>query len=129
MITDQVKSFEDACQVLGVQPSEVLPFAEPKNQDQVAVNAFAKITTIAKALNEGWTPDWDNWDQNKYYPWFDFRSEAVAGSGFSFDDYGYGGSDSGVGARLVFKTRELAEYAGKQFTDTYKEFMVITESK
>jgi len=45
--------------------------------------------------------------------------------GFSSYDYFYDDTSSIVGARLVFKTRALAEFAGKTFTDVYRGFMVI----
>lgn len=34
-------------------------------------------------------------------------------------------SASFVGSRLCFKSSELAEHAGKNFTSVYKQFMVI----
>ena len=69
MITDKVKSFEDACAVLGIAPESVIPYANPKDQEEVATNAYRKLTTIAKALNENlgaplfelsWIPEFQN---------------------------------------------------------------------
>ena len=77
---------------------------------------------LTKSLNEGWEPDWDNSSERKYFPWFNMSS---SGSGFSFcvcDDWG---THSSVGSRLCFKSSELAKYAGTQFTDIYKEYMLI----
>jgi len=78
------------------------------------------VELLAKSLNEGWTLDWDNSNEYKYFPWFYLGS-----SGFRFDVYVTWNARSCVGSRLCFKNRELAEYAGKQFTDIYKEFMTI----
>lgn len=75
---------------------------------------------LAKSLNEGWTPDWDDSGEYKYYPWFKMGS-----SGFRFHDYDCWHSYSNVGSRLCFKSHDLAEYAGKQFTQLYKQFMII----
>ena len=127
-ITDKIKSFENACAALGLNPAEELPYESPKNGRQLAANAFVKCTIIAEALNEGWKPDWSNWNQTKYYPWFDMHSEnAAGGSGFSFGGYGAGTSISRVGSRLVFKSRELAEYAGKTFLAEYKDWMTFEQ--
>ncbi|MCY4781762.1 hypothetical protein ORI89_19100, partial [Sphingobacterium sp. UT-1RO-CII-1] len=76
------------------------------------------------------TIDWYDWDQYKYYPWFDMSPDQNAGSvgssvGFSCDGYGYGLTCSSVGSRLVFPTREIAEYVGKTHLDLYRDFMVI----
>lgn len=75
---------------------------------------------IAKSLNEGWTPDWNDHNQYKYVPWFYMGGS----SGFRYDDCANWGSNSVVGSRLCFKSSKLAEYAGKQFTEVYKQFML-----
>jgi hypothetical protein len=64
-ITDRVKTFEDACEIAGVDPRDrkFLDAAE----DEIA---YSKLRVIISVLNEGWTPDWDNSRQYKYYPWF-----------------------------------------------------------
>lgn len=74
---------------------------------------------LCKSLNEGWIPNWDDSSEGKYYPWFKMSS-----SGFRFDDFGCWRAISHVGSRLCFKSRKLAEYAGKQFEDVYKQFMI-----
>ncbi|WP_407277374.1 hypothetical protein R5O20_02760 [Tenacibaculum maritimum] len=74
---------------------------------------------LCKSLNEGWTPNWDNPNEHKYYPWFKMGS-----SGFRFHDCDLWIPGSTVGSRLCFKSRKLAEYAGEQFEDLYKKFMI-----
>jgi hypothetical protein len=83
--------------------------------------AYILIKMLAKSLNEGWTPDWNNSNQTKYFVWF----EMGGSSGFRYDDCGSWRSASSVGSRLCFKTSKLAEYAAKQFTEVYKQFMLI----
>ena len=126
-ITTRVTNYADICAIDGVDPVQSLPFPEPKTPDEEAINSVAKVFRINRVLNEGWTPDWNNSSQYKYYPWFDMRSAAGSGSGFSFGDYCYDGVCSGVGARLVYKSRELAEFAGQTFLAEYRGFMVIEQ--
>jgi hypothetical protein len=114
-ITDRVKTFEDACKVLKI---DYHSFQLAAMLDSPDVIAYQKLKIIARALNEGWTPDWDNQSQYKYYPWFDMR-----GSGLVFSHVTYWCQDSIVGSRLCFRSRELAEYAGTQFTDIYRAFL------
>lgn len=124
-ITDRVKTFEDACEVIGfLYPNDVIPYPypAPNSDSQKAINAFAKLQLICRALNEGWKPDWKNPNQYKYYPWFEANS---AGFGFSFTYYVRWNTNTNVGARLCFKTSELAEYAGKQFIDIYNDFLTL----
>ncbi len=120
-ITDRVKSFEDACQVKGISPADVLPFSSPKDATQKALNATAKIWLIIEVINEGWVPDLSNTDQYKYYPWF----EQKPGFGLSFDGYAFWYSGTCSGVRLCLENKEKAVYVGKQFIDIYQEFMLI----
>ncbi|MDM1093400.1 hypothetical protein [Myroides odoratimimus] len=123
-ITDKIKTFEDACQALGVN-MDVMPIGLPieLKHHLKALTAHTKLVIIAEALNEGWKPDWSNWDERKYYPWFEMGSPS--GVGFSYDDCVRWLTASTVGSRLCFKSRELAEYAGKQFESLYKDYFVI----
>lgn len=75
---------------------------------------------VAKAINKGWEPDWNNSNQYKWWPYFDLSS----GFGFSYSDYGYGGTDtSASGSRLCFESEDKSEYAATQFIEIYKQFL------
>jgi hypothetical protein len=120
-ITDRVKSFEDACTVLGIKPAEVLPSLHPSmTKDAKSIHAYIQLVIIARALNQGWEPDWDDTDEYKYYPWF-----YMSASGFRLYGVYYINAHSCVGSRLCFKSEELAEYAVAQFTDLYKDFFIL----
>jgi hypothetical protein len=121
----QIKTFEGACKVLGHDPVKVLPKVTgfPKAH-QKALIATAKLIIINEALNfvdngkKKWMPDWNNTSEGKYYPWFYLNKP-----GFRLDGCLYGLSHSAVGARLVYRTRALAEYAAKQFKTLYRDMM------
>lgn len=116
-ITDRVKSFEDVCAVLGI--STTLPtFPETFCGESKAMIAHYKLVMIARALNEGWKPNWGNSIEYKYYPWFEQKNGSLS---FAEGD-AYWKIYTHVGSRLCLKTKELAEYAGKQFESTYKEY-------
>jgi hypothetical protein len=119
-IKERIKDFSDVLEVLGIDADDFEEVNEGLEEDEIA---YRQIKLIVKALNEGWNPDWSNSNETKYFPWF--RMGSSSGSGFS-----YGGCDhwvtlSYVGSRLCFKSRDLAEYAGKQFTEIYKNYMTI----
>lgn len=118
----KIKTFEGACKALKLNPKTVLPVVKgmPKHH-QDALIAHAKLVIIADALNEGWKPDWKNFNEWKYYPWFDLSS----GSGLAYYVYAFDCSTSGVGSRLCFKSPELAEYAGKQFKSLYQKYFLL----
>lgn len=120
-ITDRVKTVEDAYEAIGINPGEInINTAPPVMEDDLkSIYAYYKLIAIVRALNEGWVPDWSDGDQAKYYPYFKMNP----GFGFS---YAYcDGWHSDAGSRLCFKTRELAEYAGKQFESIYNDFLTI----
>lgn len=117
----KIKTFEDACQALGIDPAKLPDVSMLPEQDGKALLANYKLTIIARALNEGWTPDWDNNSWDKYYPWFWMSSSR----GFSLGVVGRGRVDSGVGSRLCYKSEELAEYAATQFIELYRDYYVM----
>jgi hypothetical protein len=120
-IKERVKTFEDACKVLGIQQSELTVSGELEN-DFKSLSAYAKLIIITRALNEGWVPNWKDGDEYKYYPWFDLSS----GSGLRYVDvYVSRTSYSYVGSRLCFLSSDLAEYAGKQFKKLYEEYFLL----
>lgn len=124
-ITDRVKTYEDACKVLGVEPiNEQNAKAQGFRSDEIARR---KLETIAAALNEGWKPDWNNTDQYKYYPYFYIQENAKgAHAGLSCADTHYTASATYacLGSRLCFYASRLARYAGNQFTDLYEQILI-----
>lgn len=121
-ITDRVKTLEDALEIAGEDAQGMLLGYKGSNKDMIAASAFAKLTLIARVLNEGWVPDWSDSNQYKYYPYFKAKE---AGFGFSITDYDCWNAFTTVGSRLCFKTSELAMYAGKQFETIYNEFLTL----
>lgn len=121
-ITKRVKTYADACAVLGIEPmNEAVLVKLGFTNDEIA---YRKLKTIAEALNEGWRPVWANSSEYKYWPWFVYNP---ANAGFSYADANYTASITGtdVGSRLCYKTRELAAYAGRKFEGLYNEFLLI----
>ena len=119
-ITDRVKTFQDACEIVGIDSNVVNAF---EGYDE---RSYFKLKTIIRALNEGWMPDWNNDDEYKYYPRFDTqKDENNNPSGFRLCGcYGVV-SRTVASARLVYRTQEIALYAGKQFLELYRGFMLL----
>lgn len=114
-ITDRVKTFEDACEVLSLNSTNLL--AGCTSKDEIA---YRKLKVIIQSLNEGWKPDWKNSSEAKWFSYFEYSEKGFGFSGVFFD---YWIANSLVGSRLCFKNRELAEYAAKQFRDIYNDFL------
>lgn len=152
-VMERVKTLQDAVNELGDEHPLVRQFVCVCNiafnnsgvKLDADIIAYLKLRIIAAALNEGWDPKFTK-DEYRYYPYFYLitneeyeqlsyedkkrcvgRSShnAVAGGGLV-----YAGTSSvsaysrpGSGVRLTFRTRELAEYAGKQFLDIWVDFV------
>lgn len=109
-ITDRVKSLEDLYACSGVN------FGMDGDDEW----AYRVLKLLARTLNEGWQPDWDNNNESKWTPWFRMNSA----SGFSFDGAGCVDWLSDAGSRLCFKTDALAKHAATHFIGVYKKFML-----
>lgn len=155
-ITERVKTFEDAVEVLGEVHCFVSEYNTLVNSGLIHslspdLVAYLKLRIITAALNEGWEPQFTV-DEYRYFPWFDFytqkeidemdeedRSRVVGRA--DNNAYAFGGcvyahalsassySHTVFGARLAFKTRELAIYAGKQFVEIWADFVFRPETK
>lgn len=123
-IVDRIKSVDCAVQALGDNDPDVITYKALLNSGISGHTLnYQRLVVIAKALNEGWTPDWSNGSEGKFYPWFNLNPSD--GSGFSFHAYVCNYRLSLVGSHLCYRSPELAKYAGKQFLGIYKEFMLI----
>lgn len=121
-ITDRVKSFEDACQVLGISTNVPEVKGLPRKH-QKAIIANYKLIVIAEALNEGWKPNWQDSDEYKYYPWFDMSNPAGVGSSLTY--FTASSTYAHFGSRLCLKNRELAIYFGQTFTDLFNDSLLL----
>lgn len=118
-IMDRIKTYEDACNELGLYPiDEDVLISFGLDEGDIA---YQKMKVIVRALNEGWVADVCDSRVHRYYPWF-----CPNGSPFAFycsylvNSYAHVGN----GSRLCFKSEELSNYAGKQFIDLWKEFIL-----
>lgn len=124
-ITDRVKTYADACAVLGIK--ETLPdVGGLRPKDRPSVTAYYKLIVIAQALNEGWEPDWTNENEPKYFPWFYFdrKKNKTAGFADALTSYAPTLASASFGSRLCFKTEALCEYAARQFEPLYEAWIL-----
>lgn len=132
-IRDRVKTYADACEVLGVaQLDEKGMKSCGFRPDEIARR---KLETITAALNEGWRPDWNDTNEYKYYPWFRILpgkgkdaegkpSGAFAGLANAHTRNAASHTSALIGSRLCFHDYETAAYAGDTFRDLYAQILV-----
>jgi len=140
-VMDRIKSYEDACNELGIEPineEELLKVVDHH------IVSLLKLETITKALNEGWRNPQDLCT-DAYYVWYWLYEESdrnniskeerivdvdmskyLSNGGFACS---YSGSDpsytrTDLGSRLCFKSHELAIYAAQQFAPLYIDYLM-----
>ncbi len=107
-----IKSLEDALAYNGESIEEFNHRTQFDNDQQ---RAGKELEVINQALRMG-NPLGEYW----YYPVFNSKRSA---SGFSFVDYFYGYSRSGVGSRLCVEDSDKAEYCGETFLSTWDRYI------
>ena len=121
----RVTSYEEACERVGVEPlTEERIKALELRPDEVARK---KLEVITAALNEGWSPDWNNTNEYKYYPYFYIEPRkhgANAGLSYAYTNYTASHTLANIGSRLCFHDHETARYAGKTFTELYEQLLL-----
>lgn len=137
-----IKSYEDACEALGVSPIQ----PEKMNVSKHIV-ALMKLETISKAL---WGKDFDPKPDPKgekcfWYPYFALYTQdeieglneaqrgallsayassgTLAGFGFLLTSYRSSSADANFGFRLCQETEEKAQYFGTQFIELWAEYL------
>ena len=152
-VTERIKTFEDACDDLNrrAQAGDKLAndlmtdlqFNSPRTPDLLA---YIQLRIITYALNEGWVPQFTE-DEYRYYPYFylytqkeiddmseDDKAQLLFVGGYAANGarcglssarsiVGFSYSTPNVGARLAFKSSELAKYAGNQFREIYSALL------
>lgn len=152
-VMERVKTFQDALNELGDDHPLVRQFVCVCNiafnnsgvKLDADIIAYLKLRIIAAAVNEGWEPKFTK-DEYRYYPFFYVLTKeeyeklsaegkrrvvgrvlvnASSSGGLVYSEESYAPSYSfpHIGVRLAFKTRELAEYAAKQFLNIWVDFV------
>lgn len=124
-----IKSFSDACKKESVNPESLPEVSMIPEEFRKAIIAAYKLFIIFKSINNGWTPNWSNRDQYKYFPWFEVKSTKARSSGFGFSYTYYLSTHAAtsVGSRLCTDSADKALYIANTFQEEYKEFLLILE--
>ena len=132
-VSEEITDFETARKVLGIKPLDGIIVSKRLEGVERLVNeinpkhiealiALNELFTIAEAWNkaDGFVPDFSDWNQAKWYPWFIYNKDA-AGFVYALTGNTPAYAYACIGCRLCFKTKERAEQFGKQFADLYNK--------
>lgn len=120
-----ITTWEEACKIKRIHKVNSLPFPKPNNQRQKSINAGFMIDVMSEILNtdsngKRWVPNWNDGNQAKWYPWFDYKNGR-----FSFDGSSNYYASAFVGARLSYKDKATSDHAGKYLQALYNEYFTL----
>lgn len=85
--------------------------------------AYEILKLIVSAYNNNEKPDFSDWNQSKYEPWFDMENSSAGG--FVYGDYGGWDAVTHVGSRLCYLNREDLKEAtsNDEFMKIYNQYL------
>ena len=110
-----IKTYSDVCKELNEKELTLEDFEIFEGYSEKLL-AFAKIKQLEKYFNQGWTPNWQNKDEYKWYPYFEFT--VSGGFGLSVVIFLFWCSYAVVG---FYRTKKIANHIGINFSNIYKE--------
>lgn len=139
-VTEQIESFEDACNELGEDHPLVKQYDSMTANDK-SIITYAQLVIICAALNEGYEPDFCV-EEERYLPYFCRYTEQVysrlsetgslsfsteTSNGYvlvSMDDAIMTNNVTFIPHNLFLKSKELAVYCGKKFIKLWATFLL-----
>lgn len=126
----KINSLEEACTLRGYDINTALPDVS-KMPEKLARSSksFTSLEIISEASWQGKEPDWNNWDERKWYPVWDMEVDDNNPTGFRFDgsDLAYTDTVTGSGSRLCFPSKEDSDFHAEKFIDLFRDVIKIAK--
>ncbi len=118
-VITRVKSVQDAAKELNINMPVVYAREVSNTPPSIGskIGTFVDLAIVAEALNEGWVPDWPNHQQTKYYPLYELGATDIVFINVAE-------AHSVFFVPIVYKSEELARYAGTQFLYLYRDLFI-----
>lgn len=120
-VTQRIKTYEDACTELNIQP---IPPRKPGEQMRFkSMDAIYKMSVIVKALNGGKRLKVHDFEAERWYPTFCFSKPGLT---FKFNKSVCERKEYNMlnGTLFALRSKELSDYCGKQFIWLWKDIIV-----
>lgn len=77
------KTWSEFCKITKRDPKKLPDVSMYDKKHQKHAIADFKLTLIIEYCNEGWIPDYTNYNEYKYFPYFEVKADKKHLSGFS----------------------------------------------
>src|SRR5690606_31458212 len=111
-----ITTYEQVCEKLNIKVLTLEDFLAVSNNNikQAARSlAFHQITNIEKLFNGDWIVDWNNSNQPKYYPYFEYKGGRLVFVEVHCHFCRF------FGEVAFYKSAEVARHVGNHFIDIY----------
>ena len=121
-----IETFEDACERLDLDPSNLPNLSAIPKRFKKPLIALYKLMIVAEAINDSWIPDFGNLNQEKFFPIFEINT---AGRDFLNCKNSSVKNVTRSSSFLCFQTQDKAFYMSTQFTELFKDYLLIHRSR
>jgi hypothetical protein len=112
---EKIKKLE--AEIADLKSIQKFDFNTLTEKEQKRLIALHIIEKKIKELNKGKVPNWNDSNEEKWFPVFDMRN----GFSFYFADVNWNITNSIVGSHLCLFNKEDAEYMGKENIELYRD--------
>lgn len=114
----KIKTIEEAYKKTGRSKIDFSIFPEDVRNH---MENYYHAIVITEAVNEGWRPNWDDYSEYKWLPWFRMSASSFA---FYVSDCDRTHAFAGSGSRLRFESEEKSDYVVKTFPEVFKSLQI-----
>ena len=134
-----IERYEALCQKHGLDPNALPDVSKVPEKRKKYIISCERIAIIAECYNkedkdgnildEGWIPNYSDYNQRKYEIWFRVIKDtsSVSGFGLAYGGYVSWSTLTFCGGRLCFKTSALGEYVTKKHAEIFRDFLTINK--
>jgi hypothetical protein len=119
-----IRSFEDACDKLNLDPSNLPNLAAIPRRYKKPIIAFYKLMVITAAINGAYKRDFSKRDHT-FFPYYYYDSEGIEFEEINISSFTM---ESKISTYLAAASYSHAKYIAENFKDLYADFMLINRS-
>jgi len=121
-----VADLKEAFEAQGLDPNVLPDVSMIPEQYREAITSFYQMMVVTDAINENKEPDWNNMNDEKWFPvtTVDADEERPAGFGLSLHGTGFTRTFTHLGSRLSYREESGAIHSFENFKPLWEGFLL-----